>query len=232
MPITFADITAARDRVRSGIYYSPCPISEPLSQLLGFSAYFKLDYLQRTCSFKERGARNALLLMDAETRRRGVIAASAGNHALGLAYHGKLLGVPVTVVMPLNAPLTKVANCQSLGAKVMQVGDGLEDARIFAVDLAVKEGLTYVHGFDDPAVIAGQGTMGLEILEQVPDVEAIVVPVGGAGLIAGVALAVKPGGGVQGGRSGEDRHHAHTRGRPGGGARREKRARSQQEVRR
>ena len=191
MPITFADITAARDRVRSGIYYSPCPISEPLSQLLGFSAYFKLDYLQRTCSFKERGARNALLLMDAETRRRGVIAASAGNHALGLAYHGKLLGVPVTVVMPLNAPLTKVANCQSLGAKVMQVGDGLEDARIFAVDLAVKEGLTYVHGFDDPAVIAGQGTMGLEILEQVPDVEAIVVPVGGAGLIAGVALAVK-----------------------------------------
>lgn len=191
MAITFSDITAARERIRSGIYFSPCPLSEPLSQLLGFSAYFKLDYLQRTCSFKERGARNALLLMDDDKRKRGVIAASAGNHALGLAYHGKLLGVPVTVVMPMFAPLTKVANCQALGAKVLQFGDGLEESRLFALDLAKKDALTYVHGFDDPAVIAGQGTMGLEILEQVPDVEAIVVPVGGAGLIAGVGLAVK-----------------------------------------
>jgi threonine dehydratase len=162
-----------------------------LSQLLGFTAFFKLDYLQRTCSFKERGARNSLLLLGEAERKRGVIAASAGNHALGLSYHGKLLGVPVTVVMPLTAPLTKVNNCQLLGAKVIQVGNSLEEARLFAVDLAQKEGLTYVHGFNDWAVIAGQGTMGLEIVEQVPDVEVVVVPVGGAGLIAGVAMAVK-----------------------------------------
>jgi threonine dehydratase len=152
--------------------------------------FCKLEYLQRTGSFKERGARNALLL-DADARRRGVIAASAGNHASALAYHGMLLGIPVTVVMPRFAPLIKVSNCRKLRANVVLEGDSFADARRHADELAAKHGLTYIHGFDDPAIIAGQGTLGLEILEQVPDVEAVLVPIGGGGLAAGVSLAIK-----------------------------------------
>jgi threonine dehydratase len=132
-----------------------------------------------------------LLLLSPEQKRRGVIAASAGNHALGVTYHGKLLGVPVTVVMPKFAPLTKVVNCRQMGAKVILHGDNYDEARLHAMQLAESEGYTLIHGFDDPAVIAGQGTMGLEIVEQVPDLEAVIVPIGGAGLIAGVALAIK-----------------------------------------
>src|SRR5581483_10415862 len=124
-------------------------------------------------------------------KKRGVIAASAGNHALGVAYHGKLLDVPVTVVMPKSAPLTKVVNCRQMGARVILEGNNYEEARLHANRLRDEQGLTLIHGFDDPAVIAGQGTMGLEILEQVPDMDAIIVPIGGAGLIAGVALAIK-----------------------------------------
>ena len=191
MPITFDDILRAAERIRGGVYESPCPPSEPISLVAGCEVYCKLDNLQRTGSFKERGARNALLQLDEGRRNRGVIAASAGNHALGLAYHGKLLGIPVTVVMPRFAPLTKVSNCQAMGARVILHGELFGDARAKADELVASEGLTYVHGFDDPAVIAGQGTMGLEICEQVPSLDAVVVPVGGAGLIAGVALAVK-----------------------------------------
>jgi len=191
MSVTLADIQAARERIRRGIYDSPCPESIPLSELCGAEIYCKLDYLQRTGSFKERGARNALLLLDAKQRRRGVIAASAGNHALGLAYHGGLLGVPVTVVMPKFAPLIKVTTCRRLQAEIVMHGDSFAEARKRADEIASKRGLTYVHGYDDAAIIAGQGTVGLEILEQVPDVEAIVVPIGGGGLIAGVSLAVK-----------------------------------------
>ncbi len=131
------------------------------------------------------------MLLDGDERKRGVVAASAGNHALGLAYHGQLLGIGVTVVMPRFAPLIKVATCRNLGANVILNGDTFAEARARVKELVKQDGLVHIHGFDDAAIIAGQGTIGLEILEQVPDVEAIVVPVGGGGLIAGIATAVK-----------------------------------------
>ena len=189
--LSLADIRAAHDRIRSGIYRSPCPPSIPLSELTGARIFCKLDLLQRTGSFKERGARNALLLLDDAQRAKGVVAASAGNHALGLAYHGSLLGIPVTVVMPRFAPLVKVATCRRLGARVILEGESFEDARRKAIEIAERDGLNRIHGFDDLRVIAGQGTMGLEILEDVPDADAIVIPCGGAGLLAGVATAAK-----------------------------------------
>ena len=189
--VTLADIEAARDRIAGGVYYSPCVESIPLSKLTGAHVWCKLDYLQRTGSFKERGARNALLRLPEEARRRGVIAASAGNHAQGIAYHASLLGIPATVVMPKFAALIKVTNCRQLGAEVILHGNDLGEARQQAVALAARDGLTFIHPFDNEHVIAGQGTMGLEILEQTPGVEAIVVPVGGGGLIAGIGTAVK-----------------------------------------
>lgn len=191
MPVTVAHIQAARKRIAERVYLSPCPRSVSLSDVTGCSVYCKLDLLQRTGSFKERGACNALSQLDAERRRRGVIAASAGNHALGLAYHGKLLDIPVTVVMPEFAPLIKRTTCRQLGAEVILCGETFADAKTRADQLVAERGLTYVHGYDDEAVIAGQGTMGLEILEQVPKVDAVIVPVGGGGLLAGVAIAIK-----------------------------------------
>jgi len=191
MCITCDDILAARERIAGRIYVSPCVPSMTLSALSRCSVYGKLDFLQQTGSFKERGACNALLQLSPEQRRRGVIAASAGNHALGLAYHGKLLGIPVTVVMPEFAPLIKRTTCEQLGARLVLKGQTFGEAQARSRELAETEGLTYVHGFNDPSVIAGQGTVGLEILEQVPDLDAVVVPVGGGGLIAGIALAVK-----------------------------------------
>ena len=189
--VTVADIEAARERIRGGIYESPCVESIPLSKLTGAHVFCKLDYLQRTGSFKERGARNALLQLPDEARRRGVIAASAGNHAQGVAYHGSLLGVPVTVVMPRFAPLIKVTNCRNLGAEVILHGEDLTEARAKALMLATERGLVFISPYDNAHIVAGQGTMGLEILEQAPEVEAIVVPVGGGGLIGGIGLAVK-----------------------------------------
>ena len=191
MPVNFDDIVAAKERIRDGVYRSPCPQSIPLSELTGCDVYCKLDYLQRTGSFKERGARNALAQLDAAQKRVGVIAASAGNHALALAHHGRQLGIPVTVVMPRFAPLIKVTTCRRLGATVHTHGETFAAAREQASALAAQHGLTYVHGFDDPAIIAGQGTLGLEVLEQVPDVDAVLVPIGGGGLIAGVSTAIK-----------------------------------------
>ncbi len=191
MSVTAADIVAARSRIAGGVAVTPCPESIQLSELCGAKIYCKLEYLQRTGSFKERGARNALLQLDDEHRRRGVIAASAGNHALGLAYHGQLLGIGVTVVMPRFAPLIKVSTCRRLGARIVLHGESYPEAIQHAHELADHEGLNYIHGFNHPAIIAGQGTLGLELLDQVPDVEAIVAPIGGAGLIAGVATAVK-----------------------------------------
>jgi threonine dehydratase len=189
--VAIEDIVAARQRIAGGIYNSPCPESIPLSELCGAHIYCKLDYLQRTGSFKERGARNALLLLNEEQRQCGVIAASAGNHALGLAYHGQLLGIKVTVVMPRFAPLVKVSTCRRFGAHVVLEGETFAEAMRLARHMAEHNGITFLHGFDDPTIIAGQGTIGLEILEQVPELDAVVVPVGGAGLIAGVSLAVK-----------------------------------------
>lgn len=162
-----------------------------MSRLLEAKVYFKNEFEHPTGSFKERGARNALLQLSPEARARGVIAASAGNHALALAYHGQLLGIKVTVVMPRIAPITKVQNCKDLNAAVVIQGAHISESREAALEIGIREGFAYVHGFDDPHVIAGAGTMGLEIIEQVPDVEAVVIPVGGAGLIAGTALAIK-----------------------------------------
>jgi threonine dehydratase len=189
--ITLADVEAARERIRGAIYESPCVESIPLSQLTGAHIYCKLDYLQRTGSFKERGARNALLQLPAPAQKRGVIGASAGNHAQGIAYHGALLGIPVTVVMPTFAPLIKVSNCRQLGATVVLHGADIGEARAKAEEIAAREGLTFIHPFDNDHVIAGQGTMGLEILEQTPSVQAIVVPVGGGGLLSGIGTVVR-----------------------------------------
>lgn len=191
MPVNLAAIRAARRRIADGVVATPCPESIPLSEITGARVYCKLDNLQRTGSFKERGARNALLNLAPDRRKRGVIAASAGNHALGLAYHGRLLRIPVTVVMPDYAPLIKVSTCRRLGARVLVQGRDFAEARAGADALVDREGLTYIHGFDHPDIIAGQGTMALEILEQVRQVDAIVAPIGGAGLIAGLAVAVK-----------------------------------------
>ena len=191
LAVTLADIKAARDRIAGAVCVTPCPESIPLSEAVGMRVFCKLENLQRTGSFKERGARNALAQLSPDQARCGVIAASAGNHALGLAYHGRLLGVPVTVVMPQFAPLVKISTCQRLGATVELAGASFAEARARADELAAERGYMYIHGYDDPAIIAGQGTLGLEILDQAPELDAIVVPVGGAGLIAGIALAVK-----------------------------------------
>jgi len=189
--LSLADVEAARERIAGGIYVSPCVESIPLSQLTGAHVFCKLDYLQRTGSFKERGARNALLLLNDEQRKRGVIAASAGNHAQGIAYHGSLLGIPVTVVMPQFAALIKVTNCRHLGANVILHGADLGESRVLAEAIAKEKGLTFIHPFDNANVMAGQGTMALEILEQTPGVEAVVVPVGGGGLLAGIGTVFK-----------------------------------------
>ncbi len=191
MPVSLADIRAAQRRIAGGVIVTPCPESIPLSEITGARIVCKLDNFQRTGSFKERGARNALLRLKSPQRRRGVVAASAGNHALGLAYHGKLLGIAVTVVMPDYAPLIKITTCQKLGANVVIHGRDFAEARAEANRRVADEGLTYIHGFDDPDIIAGQGTLGLELLQQVPDLDAIVCPIGGGGLIAGIAVAVK-----------------------------------------
>ena len=189
--ITFKDIEAARKRIEGAVYHSPCPHSIPLSEITGMEIFCKLDNLQRTGSFKERGARNALAQLPRDQQKRGVIAASAGNHAQALAYQGKLLGIPATVVMPKFAPLIKIGNCEKLGANVVLHGKDFAEAKAHAHEIGEEHGLAYIDGYDDPAIIAGQGTMGLEIVEQVPDVDAVVIPVGGGGLLAGVALAVK-----------------------------------------
>jgi len=189
--VTLDNIQAARTRLGKAIYDSPCPHSVPLSEVTGAEVYCKLDYLQRTGSFKERGARNALAQLEPRQKQRGVIAASAGNHAQALAYHGYMLGIAVTVVMPRFAPLIKVANCRRLHAEVILYGETFEQARQHAKARAESQGRRYIHGFDDPAIIAGQGTMGLDVLEQVPDVDAVLVPVGGGGLLAGVSVVVK-----------------------------------------
>ncbi len=146
--------------------------------------FCKFDNLQRTGSFKERGARNALAQLAPDQQQRGVIAASAGNHAQALAYQGKLLGIPATVVMPKFAPLVKVNNCQKLGATVVLHGKDFSEAKAHAHEIGKEKGFAYIDGYDDPAIIAGQGTMALEIIEQTPDFEGVIVPVGGAGLLA------------------------------------------------
>ncbi|XP_065183163.1 L-threonine ammonia-lyase-like [Sycon ciliatum] len=188
--VTFEEVSAASFRIREGINRTPCDRSH-MSALTGMEIFFKKEYQQFTGSFKERGARNTFMLLTQEQRRAGVIAASAGNHALSLAYHGRDLNVPVTVIMPLTAPLMKVSLCRHYEANVIQRGNDFGEAKAYAMAMSEEKGLQYINGYDDVPILAGQGTMGLEIIEQVPDLDAIVIPVGGGGLLAGTALAIK-----------------------------------------
>lgn len=189
--LTAGDIAAARERLCGAIRETPCTESPELGAEAGVRLWLKRDHLQATGSFKERGAANALACLSPAARRRGVVAASAGNHGLGLARHGARLGVPVTLVMPRDAARVKVERCRALGAEVVLEGGSFTEAEAFARELAGRGRRRLVHPFDDPAVMAGQGTLALEVLEQVPELGAIVVPVGGGGLLAGVAVAVK-----------------------------------------
>ena len=191
MPLTLADIRAAAARIDGRVYRSPCVPSNHLSELVGATTYLKLENLQQTGSFKERGACNRLLQLTGDERARGVICASAGNHAQGLAYHGRQLGVPVTVVMPKWAPLVKVNNCRRHQAQVVLHGETFHEAREKALLLAAENGRVFVPPFDDERIIAGAGTVGLEVIEEVPDVDAVFVPAGGGGLLAGVVTAIK-----------------------------------------
>lgn len=184
-------IEQARERIRQQIIFSPCTYSESLSKLCGCELYLKLENLQITGSFKERGALNKLLTLSDDQKAAGVIAASAGNHAQGVAHAARLLGIHATIVMPETTPLAKIRGTEELGAEILLYGAGYDDAFDKASELQHLHGYTLVHAFDDPVVIAGQGTIGLEILEQQPDVEAIIVPVGGGGLISGIASAIK-----------------------------------------
>ncbi|HEX7241331.1 MAG TPA: threonine ammonia-lyase [Longimicrobiaceae bacterium] len=185
------DIEAARERTREHLVLTPCTPSEVFADLFAGRAWFKFENLQRTGSFKERGALNRMLLMSEEERGKGVITASAGNHAQGVAYHARRLGIPATIVMPERTPLVKVSNTERYGARVVLHGTVYDEAMAEALRIMEAEGQTLVHPFDDPWVIAGQGTIGLELLEQCPEMEVLVVPVGGGGLISGIAMAVK-----------------------------------------
>ncbi len=189
--VTIEDIYAARERIHAGIVRTPLMESITLGQLCGRRVFCKFENLQMTGAFKERGALNKLLQLSEVERKKGVIAASAGNHAQGLAYHGGRLGIPVTIVMPEHTPIVKVVHTQEMGARVIQIGEGYDDAHEHACQLASQEGLTFVHPFDDPDVIAGQGTIALELVEENVPFDSVLVPVGGGGLISGIALAMK-----------------------------------------
>jgi threonine dehydratase len=190
-PLDVAVVEAARARLRGAIHETPCPYSQTLSELTGTRCYVKLENLQMTGSFKERGAANLLLQLDADERRRGVVAASAGNHGLAVAFHAARLRIPATIVMPTYAPLIKVTSARRYGADVILHGADYDEACERALAVAADRSLVFVHPFDDPRVVAGQGTLGLELLEQLPGLDAVLVPVGGGGLLGGVALAIK-----------------------------------------
>ncbi len=189
--VKLADIHAARGRIKDGIVQTPCKPSLAFQELVLGRLHWKFENLQRTGSFKDRGALNRLLQLTEEERGRGVVTASAGNHAQAVAFHASRLGIASTVVMPEFTPLIKVMNTRSYGARVIQTGATLSDGLKEVERLEREEGLTLVHAFDDEAVIAGQGTIGLELLEQVSDLDVVVVPIGGGGIISGVAVAVK-----------------------------------------
>ncbi len=191
MTITLDDIRAAAARLEGHVERTPCRYSRTLSEITGAEVWVKFENLQFTAAYKERGALNKLLLLSDEERARGVIAASAGNHAQGLAYHGARLGVPVTIVMPKGTPFVKVEHTRQHGANVVIFGDTYDEAAAHAQQLREERNLTFVHPFDDYDVMAGQGTIALEMLEDVPDLEVLPVPIGGGGLISGVATAAK-----------------------------------------
>ena len=191
MSVGLAEIRQAAEAISGQVVRTPLMRAERLSQLYGCELHLKLENLQITGSFKDRGAYMKLQSLSDEQRRRGVIAMSAGNHAQGVAYHARRLGIPATIVMPEFAPFLKVERTRSFGARVVLTGDTLDASALAAREIAAAEGLTFVHPYDDPAVIAGQGTIGLELLEDLPDLDTIVVPIGGGGLCGGIAAAVK-----------------------------------------
>jgi threonine dehydratase len=195
LPVTLADVRAAHDRIRASIVRTPTLRSQTLSELTGANVWLKFENLQFTAAYKERGALNRLLQLGEKERAAGVIAASAGNHAQGLAYHGKRLGVPVTIVMPKPTPIVKVMQTQSHDARVVLFGETFDQAYAHARELEQAEHLTFVHPFDEAEIIAGQGTLALEMLEDAPELDCFAVPIGGGGLISGistVARALKP----------------------------------------
>ncbi len=191
LPIGMADVEAAARAIAGQVIHTPCLRSQTLSQLTGADVWLKFENLQFTAAYKERGALNKLLSLTPAERQRGVIAASAGNHAQGLAYHARRLGIPATIVMPRFTPIVKVQQTEGHGANVVLFGEKFEEASAHAHELAAKRGFVFVHPFDDPLVMAGQGTVGLEMLDDVPDFDTLVVPIGGGGLISGVATVAK-----------------------------------------
>ena len=184
-------IHEAMARLRDSIFVSPFVYSETFSHLTGNTAFFKLDNLQMTGSFKERGALNKILLLTPEEKRRGVIAASAGNHAQAVAYHAVRRGIATQICMPITTPLVKVSATRGYGAEVILVGANYDETCEAALERCAEQNLTFIHPFDDEAVIAGQGTIGLEMMEQESGLDAVIIPIGGGGLIAGVACAIK-----------------------------------------
>jgi threonine dehydratase len=196
LPVTLADVTAAAATIRGSVIATECNRSRTLSEMCGCNIWLKFENLQFTSSFKERGALNRLHALSPGERQRGVIAMSAGNHAQGVAYHAKRLGIPATIVMPEGTPMVKIENTRRHGAEVVITGLTLEEAGGFARQHGEARGMTLIHPYDDPLVIAGQGTTALEMLQAVPSLETLVVPIGGGGLISGMAVAarsLKPG---------------------------------------
>lgn len=191
MPVTYEDIQKAYAAIKDSTMRTPCVKAARLSLHLGIDLYLKLENLQHTNAFKARGALNKLLTLTEDQRKAGVIACSAGNHAQGVAYHAQRLGIPATIVMPNGTPFNKIQKTEDFGAKVVLHGNNFDESVQFTLDMAKENGFTFIHPFDDPLIVAGQGTLGIEMLEQQPDLDVVVVPIGGGGLIAGVATAVK-----------------------------------------
>lgn len=191
LPVSYEDVIAAHARVRDHIIHTPCLHSRTLSTLTGADIWLKFENLQFTAAYKERGALNKLLQMPESVRQRGVIAASAGNHSQGLSYHGKRLGVPTTIVMPRTTPMVKVQQTEGHGATVILHGETFDEAYAFAREVEKERHLTFVHPFDDPDIIAGQGTVALEMLADAPELETLIIPTGGGGLVAGCAVAAR-----------------------------------------
>jgi threonine dehydratase len=191
LPVSLADVLEARARIGDAVLRTPTLHSRTLSAMTGAEVWLKFENQQFTAAYKERGALNKLCQLDQASRDKGVIAASAGNHAQGLAYHAARLGIPVTIVMPVLTPAVKVAQTESHGATIILHGERFDDAYEHALEVAQARGLTFVHPFDDPVIIAGQGTVALEMLEDAPEIDTLVIPIGGGGLISGCATVAK-----------------------------------------
>src|SRR6201994_2394347 len=191
LPVTLSDVEAAAATIRGAVISTACNESRTLGEVLGCRVWLKFENLQFTSTFKERGALNRLAALTPPERRRGVVAMSAGNHAQGVAYHAHRLGIPATIVMPIGTPMVKVENTRRHDAEIVIAGSTLEEAGAFAREHRDAHDLVLVHPYDDPRVIAGQGTIGLEMLAAVPELDTLVVPIGGGGLISGIAVAAK-----------------------------------------